>query len=71
MTITYLSYLQAELNKSAVNTTALASLPAGPGTGINNNATNVGLGGALLDAIGDTTVGNSLIWTYSGTALPV
>jgi hypothetical protein len=65
---TYLSYLQAELNKSAVNTTALASLPAGPGTGINNNATNVGLGGALLDAIGDTTVGNSLISSNGGFA---
>jgi len=65
---TYLSYLQAKPNKSTVSTTALASLPAGPGTGINNNATNVQLGGALLDSIGDTTDGNSLISSNRGFA---
>jgi hypothetical protein len=65
---TYLSYLQAEPNKSAVSTIALASLPAGPGTGINNDATKVRLGGALLDAVGDTADGNSLISSNGGFA---
>jgi len=65
---TYLAFLQAEPNKSAVSTTALASLPAGPGTGINNNATHVQIGGALLDAIGDTIDGNSLISSNGGFA---
>jgi len=64
----YLSYLQANPNKSAADTIALASLPAGPGTGINNNATNISFGGALLDAMGDTTDGNNLISGNSGFA---
>jgi hypothetical protein len=65
---TYLAFLQSEPNKSAVSTTALASLPAGPRTGINNNATNVQLGGALLDAIGDAIDGNNLISSNGGFA---
>ncbi|MBV8278194.1 MAG: NF038122 family metalloprotease [Verrucomicrobia bacterium] len=58
---TYRSDLQNESNKSADLTEAIASLPAGPGSGTNNNAQWVEMGGALLDAIGDTTQGNSLI----------
>jgi hypothetical protein len=58
---TYLSDLQNESNKSADLTEAIASLPAGPGTGINNNAQYVGLSGVQLDAIGETTLGKGLI----------
>lgn len=64
----YLSYLQASPNKSSADLTALASLPTGPGTGVNNNATQVALGGALLDAIGDTSDGNSSIAANNGFA---
>jgi hypothetical protein len=64
----YLSDLQAEPNKSADFTKAIASLPAGPGTGVNHNATQIKMGGALLDAIGDTTDGNSLISLNRGFA---
>jgi hypothetical protein len=65
---TYLSDLQGESNKSADLTEAIASLPAGPGTGINNNAQYVGMGGALLDGIGDAADGNSLISSNHGFA---
>ncbi len=49
----YLKLLNNEPNKTANVITALASLPAGPGTGINNNSTQVILTAANLLAIGD------------------
>src|SRR6516165_10452144 len=64
----YLSNLQAEPNKSADFTQAIASLPAGPGSGINNNASKIQMGPALLDAIGDTIDGNSVISSNHGFA---
>jgi hypothetical protein len=57
---TYLSDLQANPNKSAIQTSAYATLPAGPNTGINN-ATQVLLTAANLAAIGDTTDAASLV----------
>jgi len=43
-------------------------MPTGPGTGINNNATQVALGGALLGAIGETASGSNLIAQNGGFA---
>ncbi len=52
---TYLSDLQAEPNKSPYDVTALATLPGGPGTGLNGN-TEVTLTAANLAAIGETAI---------------
>jgi hypothetical protein len=57
---TYLTDLQANPNKSAIQTSAYATLPAGPSTGINN-ATQVLLTAANLAAIGQTAAAASLI----------
>jgi hypothetical protein len=62
----YRGYLEANSNKTPDDITALASLPTGTSTHVNNNATQVAMGGALLDAIGDTTDGNSLISQNNG-----
>jgi hypothetical protein len=65
---TYRADLQSRANPSVVATTALASMPTGPGTGTNNNATQVALGGALLSAIGETASGSNLIAQNGGFA---
>lgn len=49
----YLGFLNNNPNKTALVKTVLESLPVGPGTGINNNATQVFLTPANLLAIGD------------------
>ncbi len=62
----YLADLKANPNKSPNDVTAIASLPAGPGTGINNNATQMQMGPALLDAIGDTADANDILSAENG-----
>lgn len=64
----YLSDLEANPHKSSNDTTALGFLPAGPGVGFDHNATQISFVPALLDAIGDTTDGNSLISGNNGFA---
>lgn len=49
----YLSLLNSNSSKSSIQTTALASLPTGSSTGVNNNATQVMLTPANLLAIGN------------------
>jgi hypothetical protein len=56
----YLSGLQANPSKNANQQTALANMPAGPSTGINN-ATQVYLTAANLAAIGQATLASSLV----------
>jgi hypothetical protein len=57
---TYLAALQANPVKTALNVSALANMPAGPGTGING-ATQVLLTAANLAAIGQTSMASSLV----------
>ena len=61
-----LTDMGAELHKTADFNTALADLPAGPGTGINSNATQVSMAGANLIALGDQTDGRSAIQQNGG-----
>ena len=56
----YIADLQANPDKSATDATALASLPPGPGTGINGN-TQVILTAANLAAIGETSLAASAV----------
>jgi len=64
----YRTYLNAETNKSAVQTVAFASLPTGQSTNIDLKSTQVNLGGPILEAIGDTSAGKSLISGNGGFA---
>src|SRR5665213_2331685 len=61
----YLADLQANPNKSANDTTAIASMPAGPGTGINANS-QVILTAANLAAIGETGLANAAVAADEG-----
>ncbi len=62
----YKAYLQALPDKSPFQSEAFASLPAGPDTGINNNASDVMLTAANLAAIGDTKDSKIAIADNSG-----
>jgi len=64
----FLSYLKATPSKSAYDSSALYYLPKGPGVGIDKNATMLSIGGANLDALGDTAAGNKLISQNGGYA---
>lgn len=61
----YLADLQANPNKSPNDSSALASLPAGPGTGINGN-TQVTLTAANLAAIGETGTAAAAVASFGG-----
>lgn len=62
---TYRADLQANPNKTSIVNTALATLPAGPNTGINN-ATQVVLTAANFAAIGETAAANYLVGLNGG-----
>ncbi len=62
---TYLADLKANPNKSSNDVTALATMPAGPNTGINN-ATQVLLTAANLAALGDSTDAQNLVTGNGG-----
>jgi Leucine-rich repeat (LRR) protein len=61
----YLLDLELNTNKSANDKAALASLPAGPGTGINGN-TQITLTAANLEAIGETYVAATAVADSGG-----
>ena len=62
----YVADLEANTSKSAYDTSALYYLPKTAGSGINKNSTEVNIVAPLLDAIGDTAAGNSLIAQNGG-----
>ena len=62
---TYLSDLDSNPGQSADDKTALASLPAGPDTGINDN-TDVTLTATLFAALGDTLESGTLVSENNG-----
>ena len=62
----YLADLQANPHKSANDIKGLTTMPPGPSTGINNDATEVWLTAANLAAIGESQMASSLITQNGG-----